>query len=218
MPRLGQKHTSECRQKMSESHADFCGTKNPFYGKTHSAETRKRISEARMGHGHQQSNITRGLISQAQSGSGNSFYGKKHSEETLQRIRVIVRQKWSEPAYVKHWQISHHFKPNKLEKTVQDIIVELGLPYRFVGDGQFSLGSKVPDFVNVNGQKKIIEVFGCYWHGCKSCHPEEFHSNDLDERTQLFKSFGYSTLFLWEHELLDPESVRSKIIAFDIGE
>ena len=39
----------EYRRKMSESHPDFSGSKNPMYGKTHSAETREKISASHRG-------------------------------------------------------------------------------------------------------------------------------------------------------------------------
>ena len=40
-PRKGVKHTELARKKMSENHADFTGTANPFYGKTHSQAIRE---------------------------------------------------------------------------------------------------------------------------------------------------------------------------------
>ncbi len=42
---LGQTRTEEARLHMSKNHADFSGSKNPFYGKSHSYETRKKISD-----------------------------------------------------------------------------------------------------------------------------------------------------------------------------
>ncbi len=48
--RKGSKQTVEAKRKMSESKRDkMIGEKNPFYGKIHSEETRKKISEANKG-------------------------------------------------------------------------------------------------------------------------------------------------------------------------
>ena len=45
-PMYGKKHSEETRKKMSEHHADVSGENNPFYGKKHSEETRKKMSDA----------------------------------------------------------------------------------------------------------------------------------------------------------------------------
>lgn len=43
--------SDETKKKMSETKKDtYQGEKNPFYGKTHSAETRQKMSEAKKGH------------------------------------------------------------------------------------------------------------------------------------------------------------------------
>lgn len=67
-----------------------------------------------------------------------------------------------------------------------------------------TLGGKVPDFVNVNGQKKIIELFGDYWH-----EPEE-----EQERIDLFAKYGYQTLVIWDYELKDVNKLKEKILEF----
>lgn len=83
-------------------------------------------------------------------------------------------------------------RPNKLEKGMQDLLDEL-FPgeYRYVGDGQLILCGKCPDFANVNGQKKLIEVFGDYWH----------QGEDPSWRIALFSRLGFQTLVVWESEL-----------------
>lgn len=49
-PRFGKHHSEESIKKMSESKkGKLVGEKNPFYGKTHSEETRIKISEANKG-------------------------------------------------------------------------------------------------------------------------------------------------------------------------
>lgn len=44
-----QVYSKESREKMSKNHANFAKEKHPFYGKTHSEEARKKISEAAKG-------------------------------------------------------------------------------------------------------------------------------------------------------------------------
>lgn len=78
--------------------------------------------------------------------------------------------------------------------------------YRYVGDGGFWIGGKNPDFVNVNGQKKIIELFGEHWH-----KPEEEKA-----RSEEFKQYGFSTLVVWTAELKSEIPLRSKLTTFHL--
>lgn len=73
----GFKATEETKQKMSEAHK---GEKNAFYGKTHSEETRKKLSDI---------NKTKNT-----SGKNNYFYGKVHSEETRKHIAIKAIERW----------------------------------------------------------------------------------------------------------------------------
>ncbi len=82
---------------------------------------------------------------------------------------------------------------------------ELSLPYRYVGNGQFILGGKCPDFLNFNGQKKLIELFGDYWH--KGENPQG--------RIDYFKQYGFDTLVIWEHELTEPSKLRERLLTFN---
>ena len=65
------------------------------------------------------------------------------------------------------------------------------------------LDQMVPDFVNINGKKKIIELYGDYWH----------QDDDPVDRISLFKGYGYDTLVVWEREL-DDVCLKSKILEF----
>ena len=43
------KHSKETRRKISDNHADFSGKKHPMFGKHHSEETKKKMSESHIG-------------------------------------------------------------------------------------------------------------------------------------------------------------------------
>jgi very-short-patch-repair endonuclease len=102
-------------------------------------------------------------------------------------------------------------KPNKPEEKLGRLLHKL-FPGEFrlnVKQGMV-IGGKVPDFVNVNGHKVLVELFGTYWHGPKRTG----QSNQMAERSRktLFKKWGFDTVVVWEHELKNnPESVVTKL-------
>lgn len=101
--------------------------------------------------------------------------------------------------------------PNKLEQKVIELIQEMELPYKYVGDGQVILNGYNPDFINTNGKKKVIEVFGDYWHGDKA---QDWHEGELG-RMMLYGSLGFDCLIVWESELKDKEALARRIRAWD---
>lgn len=101
-------------------------------------------------------------------------------------------------------------KPTKPEKQLIEIIEENKLPYKYVGDGSFIIQGFNPDFVNVNGQKKIIEVFGRIWHETLVKH---WNRTELG-RVMIYNSYGYKTLVIWDDELKNKEAVAKRVIKF----
>jgi len=82
---LGKTHSQEARDKISKAKkGKYVGDKNPMFGKTHSQETRDKISEANTGRSH--SLETRRKISEKIKGENNPFYGKTHSQEARDKI------------------------------------------------------------------------------------------------------------------------------------
>jgi G:T-mismatch repair DNA endonuclease (very short patch repair protein) len=67
--------------------------------------------------------------------------------------------------------------------------------------------------VTVNGQKKLIELFGDYWHN-KKHFPQ---SNDEQSLSQHYKKYGFKCLIIWEKELKNSEKVIQKIREFEYG-
>jgi hypothetical protein len=143
-----------------------------------------------------------------------SHVGKILLEEQKRKIGVKSRATWQRktPEEQKIWiqsiMAGSKKSPNKLELELLNTLNEM-FPgeYKFVGDGQVIIDGKVPDFININGQKKIIELFGDYWH----------RDEDPEDRAKIFRPFGYETLVIWEHELKDIEKVKFRINGFHNG-
>jgi len=98
------------------------------------------------------------------------------------------------------------FSPNKAELKLNSFLQQV-LPneYKYVGLGEFILAGKCPDFVNINGQKKLIELYGDYWH----------QGETGEDRKALFRKYGYQTLIVWEHELGNEKTLRNKVLRFN---
>ena len=96
---------------------------------------------------------------------------------------------------------------NKPEKILLNLLSDLFFigQFQYVGGGQEILGGKCPDFIDkINN--KIIELYGDYWH----------RGQDPKDRINYFKNYGYDTLIIWEHELKNVDSLKSKLFTFGI--
>ena len=93
-------------------------------------------------------------------------------------------------------------KPNNDEAYLFSIL-EKNFPHEwnFVGDGKVIIEGKNPDFININGKKQIIELFGKRWH----------EESEIQPRMEIFAKYGYKTLILWDYELKNEEKLMEKI-------
>ncbi len=135
--------------------------------------------------------------------------GRKHTKEWKKKISILMTRKWRNSIFrdkqIKAIMNSQVIKPNKPEIFLTQLLNKI-LPneYKYVGDGQFILGGKCPDFFNVNGKKKLIELYGDYWH--KNDNPQD--------RIDYFKKYGFDTLVIWESEL-QKQDLKSRILEFN---
>ena len=139
----------------------------------------------------------------------HSNAGVKRSKEFCRKRSEIQKQLWRDPEYVAMQMIARNVCPNKAEEFLEEFFQNLfSNEYKFVGDGKdkdFIIAGKCPDFVNINGQKKIIELFGEHVH-----KPEE-----EQQRTDLFAQEGYQTLIIWYSELKDVRKLTEEVLNFN---
>lgn len=77
----GKTHTYETRKQMSNTRK---GVNHPLYGKKHTEESRKLMSSSHIGKIITEETCKR--MSDAKSGANHPLYGKKHTEESKQRM------------------------------------------------------------------------------------------------------------------------------------
>lgn len=79
-----------------------------------------------------------------------------------------------------------------LEQKFLNIIEKHNLPYKFVGNGAFMIERKNPDFININGEKKAIEIYD-------RRHKNEFRKGGeigwKKDRIKVFGRYGWEILF-----------------------
>lgn len=104
-----------------------------------------------------------------------------------------------------------HPKPNKPERRLMGML-DSYFPHewKYAGDGSILINWYNPDFVNRNGKKLVIELFGDYWHGRRV---EKWQDTELG-KIMAYNSLGYRCLVIWEHELKDEQAVVAKIKQF----
>lgn len=93
-------------------------------------------------------------------------------------------------------------RPNKAEAELFSIINE-ACPnnYKYTGDASVKIAGLYPDFFNINGEKKVIELFGNYYHSDKIVtNYKDWRSTELG-RIMAYNSYGFDCLIIWESEL-----------------
>ena len=198
--RLGSKTPQETRDKISKANT----------GKIRTQEAKDRLSESHKGQIAWNKGLTKELdprIIGPYVHSSNGFSTERWSDPV-----------WAEKTMKNALKTNQTIRPNKPEKRVIEILRALDSDIEYVGDGKcWILGtSKNPDFVNED-KKQIIEVFGCYWHGCLKHFPNKQRHKKSMARIAEFKRLGHSVLVIWECELKYSKKVMVKIKKFGEG-
>lgn len=119
--------------------------------------------------------------------------GFYHSKKSRQKIRNYLL---NQPLNVLKKRLSH-MKKSSLEIQFESIIKKYNLPYKFVGDGNFFIEQKCPDFINCNGKKIAIEIYYTYF---KTCYKNGIE-NWKNERQKIFSKYGWKLIFFDETQV-----------------
>lgn len=201
------------------------GSNNPFYGKHHTEATKNRIAQANRGN-----TTRRGMKQPSTTGENNPAKRpdvRRKISEGLRREncdrsnidkalrRKDVREKHSMDICLAYKRGAYaHLSCGRMNNAESKLSYVLRSYYpgewRYNGDGRVIIvaGKCMPDFVNVNGKKCVIELFGTHWHD----KPDEFR------RKRLLKKYGYDTLIIWERDLYYKREALLKRLRKFMGE
>jgi len=128
---------------------------------------------------------------------------KKQWSNPDARIRdsEMQRKLWSDPAYAKR------VLTRRIPSYPEQVFMDLSKEFRYVGNGQLVINGKNPDFVCINDEHKLVEIWGDHWH----------KGQDPQCRIDFFKVLGYDCLVIWASELRHSGLVVSKVKKF-LGE
>lgn len=190
--RKGKSLRPAVREKISFSLKAFY-SKTPHPGHPHSGGWKRAMSERMKGH--TISDETKRKISE-------KTKGHLVSSGTRERIRLGLIKACQEGR-----RKFPPIPPTKPELALTNILDKyFPNEWRYVGDGKVVIEGLNPDFINSNGSKAIIELFGAHWHskGDRVTLTEE-------GRRGIFAKYGYKLLVFWENEIKDEEYVVRRV-------
>lgn len=153
----------------------------------------------------QRSPEVREKISQANTGRRRSAESRRRMS-TAQR-RPETRAKHRENILRRYAEGRYGGRPSFPECLMMWVLAAF-LPdkFRYSGDRSFWVGEKTtgirnPDFVSMNGEKTVLEVFGRRWHV----------NSDMRKALRFYQQYGYRCVVVWEDELRYPEKIVARI-------
>lgn len=193
------------------------GDEHPMYGKQHTKASKKLMRRAKLGG--TLSEVHKHKISIASKCIGISPETRYKMGLSL---RVTRKAQWQDPDYVLKQTKARGVYPNKSEKVLEDILLVNFPQFRYNGDGRLEvvLAGMIPDYVNVNGKKQVIELFGELYHDpnvAKRANRKVKWNKTLEGRLQSYKNIGWDCLIIWGLELKHPAQVKQKIAEFVNG-
>ena len=213
-PFWGRHHTKETKEKNAKAHRGKI-----TWAKDDPKFRRAFAKSQSAGFGtYERTAEIRGKLSSSLKGREVWNKGITPSNETRHKLSKSVKEKIQcDPEYRKQVLLALekarkeiHRRPNKKEQQLIQLINQNKFPFKYTGDGSLVMGGYIPDFVNCDGKKQIIELFGDYWHNRNKM---PWHQTELG-RIMAYSQFGYKTLIIWEHELKAPDEVITKIRQF----
>jgi hypothetical protein len=158
-------------------------------------------------------------MSKVMSGGGKfcsfSCRSKYNARISRDELSIKIKELWKDPEYVAKTMKGQEIKPNRPESRVIAVCKNYFPDFKYNGDYSLgvSLAGLIPDLVNTNGKKEVIEIFGEFWHGPKRAL--KWQRTELG-RIMAYNSVGFRCLVIWDNELdkLSEDQLVDKIASF----
>ena len=199
----GKRHSEETKAKLRAIN------KRRYFSEEH----REKIGIALRGRPHSEEHnakMIKGLKGRRLSPGTEIKKGQRISPRT-ELTSEKVKSWWKDPDY-RARVIAGRLKnrrPTGPERKLIKIIERHNLPFKYTGNGSFILEGLNPDFVESNGRKIAIDVFGDYWHTLKA----DKESYTEQGRKAIFEKYGWKLIIIWEKEInsLTEEEIIARI-------
>lgn len=206
----GKKHTKD---NVEFFHKRMSGENNHFFGKKFTKEHLENMSKGLKGKtlGRPKPLVWKKLMSQKMKehwkDPENKNMRKKIYEASgvREKSRKAMKEHWKDEKFAQKMFNKFGIKPNKKEQLLNTVLqAHFPNQWKYVGDGYTWIAGKCPDFLNCNGQKKVIELFGNYWH----------RNDNPQDKINHYKQYGFDCLVIWEHELENKKELLEKLNEF----
>jgi len=152
----------------------------------------------------------RQILDEARAKSVAAITGVPLSEERKARLSETSRKArleyWKDKSYEERLAYMHtatvaseNIRISSLELQVKKLLDAMGIQY----EQQKQIGMYWVDFY-LPAMNTIVEVYGCWWHGCEQCGKAYPKKNARDRSREAYiKACGYQLVILWEHDLVE---------------
>lgn len=188
---IGRKHSKQTLKKMSESQNKKLDNEEykKFINSKEMKEKLSKISKERW-----KDENFRKIHSESEKKSWDNSDRRKN-------FSLLMKERWKDNEYKKKTLAKiikkKIEKPTSYESKISELCIKYHLPFIYTGNGTFFIGTKNPDFIHKDKEKRIaIEVFHPFFKIKDYGSVEEY----IKQRSEYFVRYGYKTIFIQSDE------------------
>lgn len=204
---LGKEHiiSDETRQKLSDASK---GSKNAFYGKTHSKEVIEKIVRANKAYQKSLTDEDRKRISKTLSDTQLEI--QKRNPEYYSKIKALGAKSTNS-----NWK---NYRKTSIESKFEEFLNKNNIIYKY----SFILNGKYQYDFRIENEKILIEIHGSYWHGNPLVYKKLNNIQELKvfkdaEKKQYAENFGWKVIVFWDYELDTLTFEQYKKVLYEIN-